>query len=107
VTAKFLLKYDDLLIGTLTAKDGVWQFEYSEEFTRSDLRPIIEFPKVGETYRSKDLWQFFAMRIPSPEQPEVEGILRREHIGEDDAVALLKRFGGRTIANPFELSLAA
>jgi len=107
VTATFLLKYDDLLIGTLTAKDGLWQFEYSEEFAQSDLRPIIEFPQVGETYQSRDLWQFFAMRIPSPEQPEVEEIIRREHIEEDDAVSLLKRFGGRTIANPFELKFAA
>lgn len=106
--AKFLLKLDDLLIGTLTAKDGYWEFEYSDEFRRQDrLRPIVEMPDVNQVHRSKNLWQFFAMRIPSLEQPEVEKILEREHIREDDAVRLLERFGKRTIANPFELETAA
>jgi len=45
----------------------------------------------------------FASRIPSPEQAEVEEILKRENIEEDDAVSLLKRFGRKTITNPFEL----
>ena len=106
--AKFLLTYGDLLVGTLTVQGGLWQFEYSDEFKQSkELRPIIGFRDVDRIYQNKDLWQFFAMRIPSSEQPEVEEILRHEHIEEDDAVNLLKRFGGRTIANPFELTLAA
>lgn len=107
VRAKFLLVYGDLPVGTLTVQDGLWQFEYAEEFKQSDLRPIVEFPEVDAVYQSKDLWQFFAMRIPSPEQPEIEEIIRRERIEEDDAVSLLKRFGTRTVANPFELRFAA
>lgn len=89
-------------------RDSVWQFEYSEEFKRNgQLRPLVEFPELDKSYQSTDLWQFFAMRIPSTEQPEVEEILRHEEILEDDAVGLLKRFGERTIANPFKLTLAA
>jgi HipA-like protein len=108
VHATFLLKYADLLVGTLTVKDGLWQFEYSEEFKQHEsLRPLVEFPDLDTAYQSRDLWQFFAMRIPSFEQPEVEAILRSEKIEEDDAIKLLKRFGIRTIANPFELTLAA
>ena len=108
VRAKFLLKYDDLIIGTLSVEDSTWKFVYSDEFKRDgQLRPLVEFPEVDRSYQSSDLWQFFAMRIPSAEQPEVEEILRREKILEDDAVGLLKRFGGRTIANPFELTVAA
>lgn len=108
VRAKFLLLYDDLLVGTLSVEDGVWEFEYSDDFRRSDdLRPLVEFPDVNKTYVNEELWQFFASRIPSPEQPEVEEIIRREHIEEDDAVRLLQRFGERTIANPFELKFAA
>ncbi len=106
--AKFLLTYDDLLVGTLSVEDGVWRFEYSDEFRGSDdLRPLVEFPDVGKTYVNEELWQFFASRIPSPEQAEVGEILKREHIEEDDAVTLLGRFGKRTVANPFELTLAA
>jgi HipA-like protein len=108
VRAKFLLTYDGLLVGTLSVEDGVWKFEYSEDFRRSDdLRPLVEFPDVNRTYENEELWQFFASRIPSPEQPEVEEIIRREQIEEDDAVRLLQRFGERTIANPFELKFAA
>src|SRR5712691_5139025 len=107
IEATFLLKYHDLLVGTLSVRDGQWSFEYSDTFKRTGrLRPIVEFPDVQAKYTSRDLWQFFASRIPSPEQSEVEAILRREHIEEDDAVALLKRFGKRTVANPFHLELA-
>jgi HipA-like protein len=108
VRAKFFLKFDDLLVGTLSVEDGLWTFEYSDEFRQSDLlRPIVEFPDVNKEYESPELWQFFASRIPSSEQAEVEEILRREHIAEDDAVSLLKRFGRRTVANPFRLESAA
>jgi HipA-like protein len=108
VHATFHLKYDDLLVGTLSVRDGVWSFEHSEEFRQSDaLRPIVELPNVHEKYTSKELWQFFASRIPSPEQSEVDAILKREHIEENDAVSLLKRFGRRTVANPFLLEVVA
>jgi HipA-like protein len=107
VRATFQLKYDDLLVGTLSVQDGIWRFEYSDAFRTSDLRPIVEFPDVDKVYEREDLWQFFAVRIPSSEQPEVEEIIRQEHIDEDDAVSLLKRFGKRTIANPFHLEAAA
>ena len=106
--AKFLLTYDDLLVGTLTVEGGVWKFEYSDKFRSEDeLRPIVEFPDVDKIYENEDLWQFFASRIPSTEQPEIEEILKREHVNEDDAVNLLRLFGKRTIANPFELTFAA
>jgi HipA-like protein len=107
VTADFKLFYEELVVGTLSVADEIWKFKYSDEFKKQDeLRPLIDFPDVDEVYESKELWQFFVMRIPSPEQPEVEEILRREHIKEDDAVSLLNRFGERTIANPFKLRAA-
>jgi HipA-like protein len=101
---RFILRYGDLLVGTLSVKEGVWKFEYSEQYKQSkDFRPLVEFPDVDKVYESKELWQFFASRIPSPEQPEVDEILKREQISEDDSIALLKRFGTRTVSNPFQL----
>ena len=101
---RFLLKYGALPVGTLSVEDGVWKFEYSEQYKQSkSFRPLVEFPDVDKIYESKELWQFFASRIPSPEQPDVEEILKREQISEDDSITLLKRFGTRTIANPFQL----
>jgi HipA-like protein len=102
--ATFLLKYKSLTVGTLSVNSEVWTFEYSEEFqNQDDLRPILELPDVKKVHKSKDLWQFFAMRIPSLEQPAIGEILKNEHIEEGDAVKLLKRFGKRTIANPYDL----
>lgn len=102
--AEFFLFLGDLLIGTLSVTDGKWKFEYSDEFKKhSEIRPLIEFPELNEVYEKEQLWQFFASRIPSMEQPDVEDVLENENIAEDDAVALLKRFGQRTITNPFEL----
>jgi hypothetical protein len=47
------------------------------------------------------LWPFFALRIPSPEQPAVRDfILKRKKADEG---ILLKEFGERSIANPFRL----
>jgi HipA-like protein len=105
--AEFKLFYGDLQVGTLSVADSIWRFEYSDAFRQQDeLRQLVEFPDVDKVYESKELWQFFVMRIPSPEQPEVEEILKREHIREDDAVSLLKRFGEYTITNPFTLRAA-
>src|SRR5487761_1854374 len=84
--AAFELRYDGLLVGTLMGRDGKWTFWYSEEFRhRSDLRP------------------FFLLRIPSMSQSDVQDALKHEHIDASDEAALLRRFGRRTIANPFEL----
>lgn len=103
--AEFLLILGNLPVGTLSVHGGVWQFEYSEEFKQSpELRPLVEFPDLDKVYRQEELWQFFASRIPSVLQPDVERVLERESIEEDDMVALLRRFGKRTIASPFELS---
>ena len=68
--AKFLLTYDDLLIGTLRVEHGLWKFEYSDKFrSEENFRPIVEFPDVNKTYVNEELWQFFASRIPSTKQP--------------------------------------
>lgn len=108
VRARFLLKYLDQIVGTLSVEKGIWSFEYSKDFKdREMLRSLVEFPDLDKKYQSPELWQFFASRIPSPEQADIEEILRREHIPEDDAVSLLRRFGKQTVANPFHLEEAA
>lgn len=106
-SVQFLLTYNDLLVGTLIAEKGKWKFKYSDEFKKNqELRPIVEFADVDKVYENQELWQFFASRIPSFEQSEIEAIIKRENIDDNDAVSLLKRFGRRTINNPFELKVA-
>ena len=101
----FHLMHGKLLIGSLTYENGFWIFAYSDDFKkRPDLRTIIQFPDRDKVYRSDELWPFFGMRIPSLKQPAVEKLVADEHIDPSDRAALLKRFGRRTISNPYELA---
>lgn len=102
--AAFALFLGKVRVGVLTLSDGQWEFEYSDEFRRHDeLRPLVSFPDKSAVYRADELWPFFAMRIPSLKQPAIRERIQREHIDERDRVKLLRRFGARTIANPYRL----
>jgi HipA-like protein len=102
--ASFHLRLGPLLVGVLSVADGHWTFRYSDEFRRrSDLRPLPIFPELDKVYESEELWQFFRMRVPSLKQPSVREIVKREGLDSHDQIQLLRRFGRRTISNPFEL----
>ncbi|MBL0913653.1 MAG: HipA N-terminal domain-containing protein [Bacteroidia bacterium] len=101
----FALFYKDLIIGKLSVKNGVWEFRYSESFKNQDIvQKIIDFPDTEKIYISDKLWPFFAHRIPGLAQPSVKKIIEEENIDHDNEVDLLKRFGHKSIANPFELT---
>lgn len=100
----FKLLLNELEVGTLHLKEGVWTFVYSPDFKAQDkVKPLPDFPKVGKSYTSGELYPFFVERIPGLSQPKVQAAIRKEHIDERNEAALLKRFGRLTIANPFEL----
>jgi HipA-like protein len=106
--AKFILKVDDIRIGTLYCEKGDWFFKYTDDFkNRSEVyNRIVGFPDLDKTYKSDILWPFFQIRIPGLKQPAIKEILEKEKIDEANEVALLKRFGQKTITNPYELILA-
>ena len=102
ITFKVLL--GPLVIGTLQADHGLWVFAYSDEFrNQSEIRPIVDFPSVTQEYRSRILWPFFALRIPSSTQPAVREFIRSQPKAKANAALLLKEFGDRSAANPFRL----
>ena len=75
--------------------------------TKSDIyNRIIGFPDLDKTYKSELLWPFFQVRIPGLKQPAIQEILKNEKIDEFNEVQLLKRFGKKIIANPYELVMA-
>jgi HipA-like protein len=103
----FKLTLGDLEIGTLRSENGAWVFTYSDEFRdQVEIKPIVNFPAIDREYRSRMLWPFFALRIPSPEQPIVQEFLQNQPHGTADEGILLKEFGTRSIANPFRLVAA-
>ncbi len=98
--AAFNINLGKLLVGTLEYSDQVWYFNYSDEFKlQSRVLPLVNFPSKDKEYSARELWPFFASRIPSSAQRQVA----KDRQG-DNIVALLQRFGRRTVANPFELS---
>jgi len=100
----FRLLYGDLIIGHLVRDDDGWTFYYDAEFReQKDIQPLADFPEMDRMYKSKELWPFFAARIPGLEQPAIRSTLIRENINPDDDARLLQRFGARSIANPFFL----
>lgn len=103
--AKFILMVDNLRIGTLFCEKGEWFFKYTEEFKQhsDEYNRIVGFSDLNKTYKSDILWPFFQIRIPGLKQPAVQEILEKEKIDKDNEVALLKRFGQKSISNPYEL----
>ena len=97
--ATFNINLGKLLVGTLLYSDGMWHFSYSNDFKiQNRVLPLANFPSKDKEYSARELWPFFASRIPSNAQLQIEKDKPQENI-----VTLLQRFGRRTVANPYEL----
>lgn len=102
--AHFTITYKDLEIGNLELKKGLWYFTYSAKFKeQSKIPPLPDFPDEKKVYANEELWPFFIIRIPSLKQPKVQKIISKEEIDSTSQVELLKRFGEKSISNPFQL----
>ncbi|MCG8311318.1 MAG: hypothetical protein MI975_28275 [Cytophagales bacterium] len=105
--ASFILAYEKLIIGFLNVENGKWEFSYSQDFKSQDeLEPIVDFPDKNKVYVSDELWPFFSSRIPSLNRPSIKETLNKSNIDSTDIVELLKLFGQKTIANPYNLQAA-
>jgi len=106
-SVKFTLFYKELTIGYLNLDNGVWSFEYSDDFkNQSIIQPLTDFPDIDKVYSSEELYPFFTQRIPSLSQPKVKAVIEKEKIDKTNEVELLKRFGKVSITNPFRLNSA-
>jgi HipA-like protein len=105
--ATFELKIGKVVIAQLSCRAGEWEFEYTDEFKKLSDRysTIVGFSNLDKVYRCQTLWPFFQIRIPGLKQPMVKEILQKEKIDPTDELALLKRFGHRTVSNPYRLDL--
>ena len=103
--AKFILTVDNIRIGMLYCDKGDWYFKYTEDFKdhSNEYNRIVSFPDLNKTYKSETLWPFFQIRIPGLKQPAIQEILENEKINKENEAALLKRFGQKSISNPYKL----
>jgi len=106
-TATFQIRLNGEVIGNLMSEAGKWKFEYSDSFAVSKKLPLMDFPDKTRSYNSEDLWPFFLSRIPGLKQPGIQKILKDSDLNEEDTVALLKRFGRKSIQNPYVLEPVA
>jgi hypothetical protein len=106
--AIFKLKFDNIVIATLRCENGLWEFKYTEDFKKQadEYYTIAGFSDINKVYTSSTLWPFFQTRIPGLKQPAVREILLKENINQQNEYELLKRFGKKTINNPYELDPA-
>ncbi|MEQ9299607.1 MAG: hypothetical protein RIF33_13625 [Cyclobacteriaceae bacterium] len=103
--AEFRLTLGDLIIGFLKFEKDTWLFRYSDDFKESTgIKPLTNFPDVNKVYKSDELWPFFSARIPSLSRNKVKQKVADQGIRENDLIALLDKFGKKTITNPFELT---
>ena len=106
INAKFLLMYKNIAVGELTLLEGIWEFKYTPMFKKQkEVLPIVDFPDVDQIYKRNHLWPFFISRIPGLGQPEVKRVINNENINKNSEFELLKRFGFKSISNPFTLQL--
>ncbi len=107
--AAFELRYapsteDQLVVGYLDFRDGVWTFRYDETFKKRGIRPIEGFDDVEKVYRSPALFPFFAVRIPDVDRTDVRRKLQEQRVRDPQQTDLLRIFGRRVLSSPaFEL----
>ncbi len=103
-TFRFILKIDDIPVGYLETENGYWKFYYSDEFkNQNEYRRLTGFSDLNKTYKSEELWPFFKTRIPGLKQPMIQEIIEKEKLDKNNEAALLRRFGNRTMTNPYIL----
>lgn len=102
--AEFVLVLGQLPMLVLSRNANGWTMRYTDEFKKqTQIAPLVPFPELNKVYRSTELWPFFSVRVPSIARPEVERTVREEHLDYNDVAAMLRRFGRKSIADPFEL----
>jgi len=102
--SEFVLVLGRLPMLILSRNSEGWTMRYTVAFKNQNrIAALVPFPDVNKVYRSSELWPFFSVRIPSIARPEVERMVREERLDYDDVAAMLRRFGRKSVADPFEL----
>jgi hypothetical protein len=101
---RFILKIESLPIGYLHIENGLWTFTYSEEFkNQNQYARLTGFSDLNKVYKSDELWPFFKIRIPGLKQPMIKDIIKLEQLDGTSEAVLLKRFGWKSMSNPYIL----
>lgn len=99
--------FGDQQVAELEKREGRYFFRYLDAFRELRLSPIPGFPDVyrREPYESRQLFSFFRERIPDRTRPEIQELMRKRGVPEDDELRLLAELSRRSVTDPFELKL--
>jgi hypothetical protein len=64
---------------------------------------LTGFSDLHKVYKSQDLWPFFFIRIPWLKQLMIREIIKSEKIDGSNEAVLLRRFGSKSMSNPYIL----
>lgn len=93
-------------IGILSQEGGEFVFRYDHDFAQSPgAEPLPAFPALDEEYRSRDLWPFFAVRIPPAERSDVRAALEHRGLRPEQTLEILAAVAKRSVSNPYRLEL--
>jgi HipA-like protein len=94
------------LIGVLSQEEGSFVFRYDPSFVASpEAEPILAFPDLRAEYRSRELWPFFAVRIPPADRKDVRDALTRMHLRPEQTLEILGTLAKRSISNAYRFDL--
>jgi len=97
----------DALVGVLWQESGEFVFKYDPQYASTKgAEPISAFPDLEEEYRSKELWPFFAVRIPPRDRQDVREALAKLSLRPEQTLEVLGKLARRTISNPYTLKFA-
>ena len=97
-----IYRLDDL-VGHLFHVDGEFVFQYVQDYKGA---PLFAFPEIRE-YRSKNLWAFFAIRIPPLDRADMQREMARHFLRKDQTIEILGLIANTSISNPYEFRLSA
>ena len=99
---------DAVTIGYLEEAAQQFVFRYADDYKRlPGAVPISAFPDLAEVYESKDLWPFFAVRIPPSKRPDVRELIESKKLTEESTLRRLVELSPRTISNPDRFEMAS
>ena len=84
-----------------------YSFKYLPAFERLKLAPLPGLPISASPLQSRELWSFFAERIPDARRPEIHAWMKLKGLTERDDIRLLAELGAHSVTDPFEILLAA
>jgi HipA-like protein len=103
--------YQGKLVAALTKEKRsnatVYTFRYLPEFKQMKLAPLPGLPFTDSPAESRELWPFFAERIPDARRPEIQAWMRVKRIDEQDDIRLIAELGAHSVTDPFEIQLVA